>query len=211
LVGGAAGALAGAQFGKGNGQIVATAAGALLGAFLGSEAGASMDKADRMYHERAANQALESAPVGKPIVWQNPDNGNNGQVIVNRTYQQSTGDYCREYQQTVTIGGKQQNAYGTACRMPDGSWQIANSGQPAAAQPQQIAAQPAQIYQPQPRYVRMTDFDKTVVTPSAIYTSDAVLMNDIIYTEDAVLTRDGIFHDDGRVLLSNGTMIDTGW
>ncbi len=32
--------------------------------------------------------------------------------------------YCREYQTQVTIAGKPQNAYGTACRKPDGSWQI---------------------------------------------------------------------------------------
>ena len=32
--------------------------------------------------------------------------------------------YCREYQTQVTIAGQPQNAYGTACRKPDGSWQI---------------------------------------------------------------------------------------
>ena len=32
--------------------------------------------------------------------------------------------YCREYQHTVTIDGKQEKAYGTACRQPDGSWKI---------------------------------------------------------------------------------------
>jgi surface antigen len=35
-----------------------------------------------------------------------------------------SGKYCREFQQTVTIGGKTEQAYGTACRQPDGSWQI---------------------------------------------------------------------------------------
>ena len=40
------------------------------------------------------------------------------------TYQTSSGQYCREYLQTVVIGGQQQQAYGTACRQPDGSWKI---------------------------------------------------------------------------------------
>lgn len=29
---------------------------------------------------------------------------------------------CREYQTTITIGGKPQKAYGRACRQPDGTW-----------------------------------------------------------------------------------------
>ena len=32
---------------------------------------------------------------------------------------------CREYQTTVIIDGREQRAYGTACLMPDGSWQRA--------------------------------------------------------------------------------------
>jgi surface antigen len=38
-----------------------------------------------------------------------------------------TGAYCREYQTTVTVGGKSEQAYGTSCRQPDGSWQIVNN------------------------------------------------------------------------------------
>lgn len=52
LLGGAGGAVAGAQFGKGNGKLAATALGTLLGAFVGSEAGASMDRADQSYYGR---------------------------------------------------------------------------------------------------------------------------------------------------------------
>ena len=33
---------------------------------------------------------------------------------------------CREYQTTITIGGKPQKAYGRACRQPDGTWKIQN-------------------------------------------------------------------------------------
>lgn len=52
LLGGAGGALAGAQFGQGKGQLAATAAGTLLGAWLGSEAGSSLDRADQAYAQR---------------------------------------------------------------------------------------------------------------------------------------------------------------
>lgn len=37
-------------------------------------------------------------------------------------------DYCREYTRTVTIGGRAQDAYGTACQQSDGSWMIVGEG-----------------------------------------------------------------------------------
>ncbi len=38
-----------------------------------------------------------------------------------------TGDSsnCREYQTRVTIGGRQETAFGYACRQADGSWRVA--------------------------------------------------------------------------------------
>lgn len=39
-------------------------------------------------------------------------------------YLDGQGRYCREYQTTVMVGGAPQPAYGTACRMPDGTWRI---------------------------------------------------------------------------------------
>lgn len=36
------------------------------------------------------------------------------------------GRYCREYQKRVAVGGRAQNAYGTACRQLDGSWELVN-------------------------------------------------------------------------------------
>lgn len=38
------------------------------------------------------------------------------------------GDYCREYTRTVYIGNRAQDAYGTACMQPDGSWMIVGEG-----------------------------------------------------------------------------------
>lgn len=37
-------------------------------------------------------------------------------------------DYCREYTRTVTIGGRPEHAYGTACLQPDGQWLIVSEG-----------------------------------------------------------------------------------
>lgn len=126
LLGGIGGAIAGAQFGKGKGQLAAVAAGTLLGALIGSEVGKSLDKADRAAMAQTTQTTLESQPTGTTSTWRNPDSGHHGSVTPTKTYQADSGQFCREYQQTVTVGGRTEDAYGTACRQPDGSWKIVN-------------------------------------------------------------------------------------
>ncbi|PZQ43847.1 MAG: hypothetical protein DI551_11320 [Micavibrio aeruginosavorus] len=127
LIGGGTGAvlggLAGSQIGGGSGRLWATGAGVLLGALAGSEIGSSLDKADQVYAQQA-NQRAYSAPVGETIRWNNPDSGNYGTVTPTRTGTTSSGQTCREYQQTIYVGGKQESGYGTACQQADGSWKI---------------------------------------------------------------------------------------
>ncbi len=123
LAGAVGGAAIGSNVGKGKGNIVGIAMGTLLGAAIGSSIGASLDKADMGYYHQTSQNALENAPIGQTTSWSNPDNGNSGTVTPTKTFQ-SEGTYCREYNQTVNVGGKQQQAYGTACRQPDGSWKI---------------------------------------------------------------------------------------
>ena len=127
LLGAGLGGMAGAQFGGGKGQLAATAVGVLAGAWLGNEVGKSLDRADRIAAARTAQVTLESAPTGQTATWSNPDSGHSGTVTPVRTYQEPSGAYCREYQQSVTVGGQTERAYGTACRQPDGSWKIINS------------------------------------------------------------------------------------
>ena len=124
IVGAGTGALLGSQIGSGSGQLVAVAIGTLAGALAGQEVGRSLDWADRLAMERNAQYALEYTRTNQATSWRNPDSGNYGNVMPVETYQTSSGQYCREYQQTVVIGGQQQQAYGTACRQPDGSWKI---------------------------------------------------------------------------------------
>lgn len=124
----AIGGLGGAAFG---GLIAAAAggggaaiAGAVIGgALLGGLAGNMLDQRDKRLAAEAQQRALESAPTGKPVAWTNPDTGHAGTVTPVRTYQ-SGNSYCREFQNQVTIDGKKENAYGTACRQPDGSWKV---------------------------------------------------------------------------------------
>ena len=70
----------------------------------------------------AAQVEATTAPLGKPITW---DDGNaSGSVTTTRQGQDAAGNQCREFQQEVTIGGQTEQAYGTACLQPDGSWKI---------------------------------------------------------------------------------------
>jgi surface antigen len=124
ILGGAGGAVAGAQFGKGKGQLAATAIGALLGALVGSEVGKSLDRADQMAMGRATETA-HTAPVGQSISWNNPESGNHGSITpVRDGTDKASGAYCREYQTTVVVDGKSEKAFGQACRQPDGTWKV---------------------------------------------------------------------------------------
>lgn len=123
-IGALAGGILGAQFGKGTGQLVAAGLGAVAGGFIGSSIGKSLDEHDRMMANQASQKALESAPSGNTVEWNNPDSGHSGTITPTKTYKADNGRYCREYSQTVNIGGKQEKAYGKACRQPDGNWEI---------------------------------------------------------------------------------------
>lgn len=123
-IGGLGGAIIGSQVGSGTGRLVSVAIGTLAGALIGQEIGRSLDRADRLAMENTAQQALEYNPSHRSSTWRNPDTGHSGTFTPSRTYREAEGRYCREYTQTVMIGGEEHKAYGTACRRADGTWQI---------------------------------------------------------------------------------------
>jgi surface antigen len=126
-VGGFGGAaLGGLIAGAAGANPAAIAASVIGGALIGGLVGNFLDDRDKRLHAEAAQRALESTPSGTSVPWRNPDNGHAGTVTPTRTYQNAQGAYCREFQQTVTVDSKQERAYGTACRQPDGSWRIAS-------------------------------------------------------------------------------------
>ena len=127
LIGAGLGGLAGSQIGSGTGQLAAVGAGVLLGGLLGSQVGKSLDRADQAYAAQTYSNTLETAPTGQTSTWVNPDSGNQGTYTPTKTYQTDAGQYCCEFQQTITVGGQTESAYGTACRQPDGSWQIVSN------------------------------------------------------------------------------------
>lgn len=72
-------------------------------------------------HEAAQVRATTAA-VNETIVWE--DGNASGSIKTTRIGTSTSGRQCREFQHSVTIGGKTEQAYGTACQQPDGAWEI---------------------------------------------------------------------------------------
>lgn len=121
VIGGVLGGVLGSQVGGGHGRTAAIVLGSLAGAAIGGSIGQSMAEVDR----RKTTQALESVRTGVPSSWRNPDSGNQYVVVPTRTHETASGP-CREYTIDAVINGRRDKVYGTACRQPDGSWQVRN-------------------------------------------------------------------------------------
>ena len=121
-VGGAA--VGGLIAGAAHGSPAAIAASVIGGALVGGLVGNLLDERDRRLASQAAHDALETAPSDRSVAWTNPDTGHSGTVTPQHTYQSADGRYCREYQTTITIDGQPREVHGTACRQPDGTWQV---------------------------------------------------------------------------------------
>lgn len=130
ILGGVAGAVVGNQFGDGDGKTAATALGAIIGATVGREIGHSLDQTSRRRADAATRRALDTASVGEGITWENPANAGGparGTAKITRHGADRQGRTCREYHQTVVIGGKEVQSYGTACRDDNGDWKIVSA------------------------------------------------------------------------------------
>lgn len=68
--------------------------------------------------------ALENVKAGTTVHWQNRTNGGKYEITPVQTYQEQNGRYCREFTMTGWVGDNPESLYGTACRTPDGDWQV---------------------------------------------------------------------------------------
>lgn len=116
-----AGGVLGNQVGGGSGRVAATIVGALAGGVIGGSIGRGLDQRSRDAALAAEYNALERGSAGQPVAWQG-SNGTYGQVVPQQPYQVGSQN-CRRYTHTIYIDGTPQEASGTACRNPDGTWQ----------------------------------------------------------------------------------------
>jgi hypothetical protein len=87
----------------------------------------NLNEQQQREHE-AAQIAATTAPIGETIIWR--EGGASGAVTATREGTTPSGRYCREFLQEVTIGGRKEEAYGTACRQPDGAWEVISVDRP---------------------------------------------------------------------------------
>jgi surface antigen len=95
-------------------------AGGLIGGLIGGVIGHYMDRQDHAY----MSQAIITTPVNETASWTNTKTNTTYHVTPIRNYKTTNNQYCREYKTTVVVDDKTTQAYGTACRNPDGSWHI---------------------------------------------------------------------------------------
>jgi hypothetical protein len=74
---------------------------------------------------------------------------------------QANTPYCREFTQSVTIGGRVEHGYGTACMQPDGAWEIVKpvQAEPSAAPADYVA------YEAPPPPVETVVYEEHVYAP----------------------------------------------
>lgn len=115
VVGAVAGGLLGSAVGAGTGQVVAIGAGAVAGALIGGAIGQSMDNQDRVYVVRAMND-------GRRHHWVNKRTHREYTVVPVKTVKVRGYNHCRRFYTVTRIDGRKARVYGTACRMPNGTW-----------------------------------------------------------------------------------------
>lgn len=98
----------------------------ILGRLVKGEVSGRMGNQDRIQMAENTHAALETVPDGGITQWYNPGSGIAGTVSPLSSFRSDQGAFCRELQQTVTLDGLTEVAYGTACRLADGGWQIAS-------------------------------------------------------------------------------------
>lgn len=82
----------------------------------------NINEAAQRKHEEAQIEAT-TAPVGEKIIWDEGDSS--GYVVATKEGKSaSSGLVCREFQQSITVGGETEDAWGQACLQEDGSWKI---------------------------------------------------------------------------------------
>ena len=102
----------------------AHAAGTFIGRLVSEAFAIRLNVADQQAQREAAYYALETQRSGVRVDWRNLASGHYGYIQPVRTYTNAQGQACREFLIDVRVGTARQNVTGSACRQPDGSWQL---------------------------------------------------------------------------------------
>lgn len=142
VVGASLGGLVGSSIGHGDGRLAATGAGIIIGGAIGNELGRPSYAYARPYGYAPSYYSYDMFPSGTYNNYPYDMYSSRGYGVYQPTYvappdlppqpqpqpvtyiDDDSGNYCRQYSQTIRIGNHVQESYGTACLQPDGSWHI---------------------------------------------------------------------------------------
>ena len=82
----------------------------------------NMTTDDRHIAALAMQIAMERRQDHEASTWTNGLSGNHGAVVPRRSYRSQSGDFCRRFDETMTVAGVTATFERTACRGGDGSW-----------------------------------------------------------------------------------------
>ncbi|MEM7044553.1 MAG: hypothetical protein AAF543_17230 [Pseudomonadota bacterium] len=80
---------------------------------------ASLTEIDVALAAMLLQRTLDYAPDGTTRRWTNDESGHSGAITPMRSYIADTGQYCRDYREDITVGGRIQNFHYSACREED--------------------------------------------------------------------------------------------
>lgn len=102
---------------------------------------AAGDEGDAAHVHPLVNQALETEKTDVEIPWSNPETGNRGVIVIERTFYRDEQP-CRDYRRTVQESGSPPLVIeGTGCRVGPGRWEL--DEEPARKTSGEIAVEPA--------------------------------------------------------------------
>jgi surface antigen len=96
----------------------------LVTELVGTDLARMLDPVDRRRLQEVVQQTLENGVSGQVAGWRNPFSRNNGTVVASRAYRNASGLWCRGVEQSITVSQETRRGRGTACRRPDGFWDI---------------------------------------------------------------------------------------
>ena len=81
-----------------------------------------MSDTDVVLAVEAMRVALETKPAAESVSWTNDATGNQGSITPRRTFITDLGVFCREYDEQLSVDGRDGVVQNTACRTDDGAW-----------------------------------------------------------------------------------------
>jgi surface antigen len=96
----------------------------LVASLASSDLARMLDPADRQKIKDVTQQTLETSVSGQVVGWHNPFSRNGGTIVAARAFNNAAGEWCRGIEQSITVVRETRHGTGTACRRPDGRWEI---------------------------------------------------------------------------------------